>query len=129
MRYDTTCKVKILYIECLECDDKDMCDKLKEEGYHQYEISNFAKPGYESKHNTIYWKAEEYLGLGLAAHSYFEDYRFGNTEDMNRYITRIMNENIITYLNGKKEKERKDLWILYIIMQRISRFRLLILKG
>ena len=85
-----------------------ICDELGKAGYHQYEISNFAKPGYESNHNTIYWKAEEYLGLGLAAHSYLDGYRFGNTEDMNRYINRIMKENKITFLHGKKEKETVD---------------------
>lgn len=85
-----------------------ICDELSKAGYHQYEISNFAKPGHESNHNTIYWKAEEYLGLGLAAHSYLDGYRFGNTEDMNRYINRIMKENKITFLHGKKEKETID---------------------
>lgn len=85
-----------------------ICDELSKAGYHQYEISNFAKPGFESNHNTIYWKAEEYLGLGLAAHSYLDGYRFGNTEDMNRYINRIMKENKITFLHGKKEKETVD---------------------
>lgn len=85
-----------------------ICDRLKEEGYHQYEISNFAKPGFESKHNIIYWKAEEYLGLGLAAHSYFNDYRFSNVIDINRYISKLRDENKVTYLNGKKEKQTKE---------------------
>lgn len=59
---------------------------LAEMGYEQYEISNFAKAGGQSRHNRIYWQAEEYLGLGLGAHSYMEGERFHNTYDLREYI-------------------------------------------
>lgn len=49
---------------------------LEKLGYHQYEISNFAKEGFESRHNLIYWHDEEYLGLGPSAHSFIEGKRF-----------------------------------------------------
>lgn len=52
------------------------CEKLKEYGYHQYEISNFAKEGFESRHNLKYWNDEEYLGLGPSAHSFINGNRF-----------------------------------------------------
>ena len=49
---------------------------LESLGYHQYEISNFAKAGYESRHNSAYWLCREYIGIGPSAHSFFEGKRF-----------------------------------------------------
>lgn len=51
-------------------------NELEKYGYHQYEISNFSKKGYEGKHNLRYWRDEEYLGLGPSAHSYIDGKRF-----------------------------------------------------
>lgn len=59
---------------------------LAEKGYEQYEISNFAKKGRQSRHNRIYWQAEEYLGMGLGSHSYMEGERFHNIYDLQEYI-------------------------------------------
>lgn len=61
-------------------------DYLAEKGYEQYEISNFAKKGRRSRHNRIYWQAEEYLGMGLGSHSYMEGERFHNIYDLQEYI-------------------------------------------
>jgi oxygen-independent coproporphyrinogen-3 oxidase len=47
-----------------------MKDFLKDNGFDHYEISNFGKPGFHSKHNSAYWKSEPYLGIGPSAHSY-----------------------------------------------------------
>ena len=58
---------------------------LKESGYRQYEISNFAKPGFESKHNRRYWRQEEYLGFGPAAASFEGGRRYSNTGDIRLY--------------------------------------------
>ena len=55
-------------------------------GYHKYEISNFSKVGYESRHNLRYWQGEEYLGFGVAAHSYFLGERFGNSRDLTAFL-------------------------------------------
>ena len=51
---------------------------LEENGYHRYEISNFALPGFESRHNVVYWTGGDYLGLGAAAHSFLRGERFAN---------------------------------------------------
>lgn len=59
---------------------------LEQAGYGQYEISNFAKPGFESRHNLAYWDVEEYAGFGLAAHSYAEGVRYHNTGDLAAYL-------------------------------------------
>ena len=59
---------------------------LENNGYIQYEISNFAKKGYESKHNTSCWNQEEYIGLGVNAHSYIAGTRYSNTENLEKYI-------------------------------------------
>lgn len=64
-------------------------EELEKNGYMHYEISNFAKPGYESKHNTSCWNQEEYIGFGLAAHSYINNTRYSNTEDIEEYIDNI----------------------------------------
>ncbi len=59
---------------------------LNEAGYHRYEISNYAKPERECKHNLGYWERKEYLGLGLGASSLVDNRRFHNTENMRDYL-------------------------------------------
>ena len=59
---------------------------LGEKGFMRYEISNFAKKGYESRHNITYWDTREYIGAGLGSHSYIDGKRFHNTYDMDKYI-------------------------------------------
>ena len=59
---------------------------LKQNGYGQYEISNFAKPGYESRHNLKYWRMQEYAGFGPGAHSDFGGVRYAYVRDLDGYI-------------------------------------------
>ena len=61
---------------------------LKEAGYEQYEISNYTKPGKESRHNLKYWERGDYLGLGLGAASMVRNIRMSNTKDMKTYLER-----------------------------------------
>lgn len=63
-----------------------ICNKLKKNGYVHYEVSNFAKEGYESKHNLNYWNNGEYYGFGLGASGYKDGFRYTNTKNIHEYI-------------------------------------------
>ena len=92
-------------------------------GYHHYEISNFALPGFESRHNSKYWNFDPYIGLGPGAHSFYDNKRFFNTMNIKDYLVlplnitediRSKNDIIIEYvltnmrlLNGMSEESLK----------------------
>ena len=61
---------------------------LELNGYKHYEISNFAKPGFESKHNLNCWEQKQYIGLGVAAHSYINGVRYSNTISLEEYLNK-----------------------------------------
>lgn len=85
---------------------------LELNGYTHYEISNFAKKGKESKHNLNCWWQKEYIGIGLAAHSYLNYVRYTNTSEMEQYITRMDNLNgkiVKDILKLSKNKEKTNL--------------------
>lgn len=77
------------------------CEELKRQGYFQYEISNFSKPGFESKHNLTYWECEEYLGIGPAAHSFYDGKRFYYPQNFKDFY----NNKIIFDGDGGSEEE------------------------
>ena len=90
-------------------------DKLEQNGYIHYEISNFSKEGFESKHNTNCWSQKEYLGFGLAAHSYINNKRFCNIKNIEEYIKNIENNNIksnIQICEIQNEEENKKEYML-----------------
>ncbi len=62
---------------------------LKEQGYHHYEISNFAKTGYQCEHNLTYWHNQHYVGLGAGAHSYLSQKRYNNEGEIVSYINAL----------------------------------------
>lgn len=66
-------------------------DLLREKGYVRYEVSNFCKDDYYSRHNLNYWKRGEYLGVGVGASSFIENRRFTNTESIDEYIHAVLN--------------------------------------
>ena len=86
---------------------------LAERGFVNYEISNFAKEGFECMHNLKYWNVRDYLGLGAAAHSCMDQMRFSNTEDVEEYIS-DMQEGRLRYASSVlvPEKERKMEYIM-----------------
>ena len=64
-------------------------ERLAEAGYRQYEISNWARPGRECRHNLVYWRTQPYLGLGAGAHSYFDGNRLANVNAPQRYVEAV----------------------------------------
>lgn len=68
--------------------------ELKRAGYEQYELSNFSKPGYESKHNLKYWTMEDYIGVGLSSASCYGGKRYTKTADFDAYVRDIENAEI-----------------------------------
>jgi len=79
-----------LYIDGYKIKEDDILDKfLKKElskTFNHYEISNYAKEGYESKHNLTYWNNEHYYGFGLGASGYIDNLRYDNTRSLNKYL-------------------------------------------
>ena len=67
---------------------------LKEKGYNRYEVSNFCKEGYHSRHNLNYWKRGEYIGFGVGASSFISGRRFTNTEKIDEYVHCILNNRV-----------------------------------
>lgn len=81
--------------------------KLEDAGYIHYEISNFSKPGFEAKHNMACWEQEEYIGIGLAAHSYLNKTRYSNTEDLKSYLNNIKENRIIHEMQDTLSQEKE----------------------
>jgi oxygen-independent coproporphyrinogen-3 oxidase len=74
-----------------------LCQTLNENGYKHYEVSNFAKSGFESKHNLNYWLAKEYYAFGVGAHRYLNGLRTANTKDLDLYISNPNIETIVDF--------------------------------
>ncbi|MGI8812931.1 MAG: radical SAM family heme chaperone HemW [Pyrinomonadaceae bacterium] len=69
-----------------------MLEKIKATDFEQYEISNFSKPGFESRHNTKYWRLEPVYGFGVSAHSFNGRERYANDRDTSAYVNKIEND-------------------------------------
>ncbi len=85
------------------------CERLEKAGYMQYEISNFAKAGYECRHNLKYWHLNDYIGAGVAAHSLLDGTRRENTCNLKRYISG-------EYVDIEEKLTAKDIRFEFIIM-------------
>lgn len=92
---------------------KETLEKYK---YHQYEISNFAKEGHESKHNMDCWNQKEYIGVGLNASSFLDNKRYSNISALEQYITNIeqneMNKNLILEETLNEESKMNEYMML-----------------
>lgn len=95
-------------------------DMLTDAGYEHYEISNFAIPGFRSRHNLAYWQSKPYLGLGPSAHSFDGlSLRFYNTSDMNAYFSAVSEGRLpIEKEMRLNERERAEEWISLALRRR-----------
>lgn len=87
-----------------------ICEKLKNAGYLHYEISNFSKSGYNSKHNMAYWKNKEYFGFGTAAHGYLNNIRYKNPNNTDEYISDYMHKEILSR-NTKEDILEEEIFL------------------
>ena len=89
---------------------------LENNGYVHYEISNFAKPNYESKHNLDCWNQKEYVGFGVSAHSYTNNVRYSNITKVEEYIANYekdkIEDNLIFHEKQNKESKKKEYMLL-----------------
>ena len=85
---------------------------LELNGYKHYEISNFAKPGYESKHNMNCWEQKQYVGFGIAAHSYINGCRYSNTCDLEEYLNKESKDVKIIHEEQTLEDMKKEYMLL-----------------
>lgn len=87
---------------------------LQDYGYARYEISNYARPGYESCHNTKYWTGEDYLGVGLGASSKIGTFRLKNESNLKQYVDRITQGKTVTSVEEilTREEEKVEFFIL-----------------
>ena len=92
-------------------------NSMMENGFNKYEISNYAILGYESLHNTNYWKQNEYLGFGLNASSFSSSTRYSNTKNLENYIDHFLNGNKeINVQNKDEEMDKLELMKEYVIL-------------
>ena len=91
-------------------------EKLEKSGYIHYEISNFAKKGFESKHNLSCWNQDEYIGFGTSAHSYTNNIRYSNIDNIEEYINNFKTdnetENFVFHEKQNKESKMKEFMML-----------------
>ena len=89
---------------------------LEENGYIHYEISNFSKLGYESKHNSDCWNQKEYIGFGAGAHSYTNGVRYSNVETIEEYVQNYekgkTEDNFIFHEKQTQEVKQKEYMML-----------------
>jgi len=91
-----------------------LMEEMEMNGFHQYEISNFSRPGFESKHNLTYWNNEYYYGFGAGAHSYVNGWRRSNSGPVKKYMEQV-NNNVLPifedHLVTKEEQMEEEMFL------------------
>lgn len=94
-------------------------NKLAETGYQQYEISNFAFPGFECKHNLNYWNGTPYLGIGPSAHSFWQGHRHWNENSLENYLKLLKRNRKPIAGQEELSQDQKMLEFLYLNLRTI----------
>ena len=89
-----------------------LCERLEQAGFVHYEVSNFALPGFEAKHNSSYWDGTPYIGIGAGAHSYLPPVRSWNPDDLEAYINGIQDGTLVRESETLGDKERYNEYIM-----------------
>ena len=97
------------------------CSMLRDAGYGHYEVSNWARPGYECRHNLGYWRRQPYLGLGAGAHSYRDDRRWWNVRPPEEYLATVERGELP--IGGEESLDPSDAYLEEVFL------RLRILEG
>jgi oxygen-independent coproporphyrinogen-3 oxidase len=102
-----------------------VCERLAEAGYNRYEVSSFAKPGFECRHNLGYWRGDDYLGLGPSAHSLIDGKRFSNNANVHHYIESLRNDKrpIVEESSGAKQRMTETIMVGLHIAEGVNRAR------
>jgi oxygen-independent coproporphyrinogen-3 oxidase len=95
-------------------------DFLRNKGYIHYEISNFAKPGKECQHNTVYWENREYIGIGAGAFSYINGERYCSIKNVNEYIAAVKSKKNLICFSEKLPQEKRASEILIMALRMTS---------
>lgn len=99
-------------------------EEMEDHGYRQYEISNFAQPGYQSRHNKTYWKNDEYYGLGAGAHGYIKRMRHVNAGPVQQYIQLVEEKGLprVEEFSVSKREAMEEFMIMGLrLMEGVSR--------
>ena len=91
------------------------CELLGGEGYRHYEVSNWAKPGYECRHNLGYWERRPYLGLGAGAHSYRDNARWWNLRPPQDYMEHVERDELP--IGGAESLEPQDAYLEEVFLR------------
>lgn len=95
-------------------------NRLRAAGYRHYEISNFARPGQECRHNLLYWGAGEYLGVGPSAHSHWRGERYGNVRDLAAYCRKLLGGQSARSFSERLDPEAKARETLVMALRRLD---------
>lgn len=99
------------FIPCSDDESAETYEKVTDilnKSHPRYEVSNFAEPGFECKHNFKYWNFDDYIGAGLSAHSFIQGYRKENTCDIKKYINDIKNKKT-PYVRSQKISKKEGI--------------------